>query len=83
MWKIVITEIQDANVLDPANAPPGAFFVSADRFVKTVDNLDLASLIKFVNGSETPRRPEQLRANRELCFIPPSERLLSLAANPR
>ena len=28
MWKVVITEIQDANTLDPIHAPPGAFFVS-------------------------------------------------------
>ena len=44
-----ITEIQDANALDPANAPPGAFSVSVDRFVKTVDNLDLPTLINLVS----------------------------------
>ena len=49
MWKIIVTEIQDANALNPANAPPGAFFVSVDRFVKTVDNLDLPSLINLVS----------------------------------
>ena len=37
MWKIVITEIQDANTLDPMHAPPGAFFVSTERFAQTVE----------------------------------------------
>ena len=41
MWKVVITEIQDASAIDPAYAPPGAFFVSTERFARTVKNLDL------------------------------------------
>jgi hypothetical protein len=49
MWKVVITEIQDANTIDPASAPPGAFFVSTERFAQTVDHLDLPRLISVIN----------------------------------
>ena len=45
MWKVVITEIQDAHSLDPTNAPAGAFFVSTERFAQTVEFLDLRKII--------------------------------------
>ena len=45
MWKVVITEIQDANVLEPSTVPPGAYFVAAERSSRTVDSLDLETLI--------------------------------------
>jgi hypothetical protein len=49
MWKVVITEIQDANTIDPTSAPPGAFFVSTERFAQTVNYLDLPKLISVIN----------------------------------
>ena len=55
MWKVVITEIQDANALDPMTAPPGAFFVSTDRFARTVDSLDLRKLISVINRMQSSR----------------------------
>jgi hypothetical protein len=55
MWKVVIAEIQDANTLDPMNAPPGAFFVSAERFARTVEYLDLAKVIRLINRMQSSR----------------------------
>jgi len=55
MWKVVITEIQDANTLDPMNAPPGAFFVSTERFERTVDHLDLPNIISVINRMQSSR----------------------------
>jgi hypothetical protein len=55
MWKVVITEIQDANTLDPMNAPPGAFFVSTERFARTVDHLDLPNIISVINRMQSSR----------------------------
>ncbi|HET9523525.1 MAG TPA: hypothetical protein VFO90_04795 [Terrimicrobiaceae bacterium] len=49
MWKVVITEIQDANTIDPTSAPPGAFFVSTERFAQTVGHLDLQTVIGLIN----------------------------------
>ena len=37
MWKITVTEIQDAGMLDAMHVPRGAFFVSTERFNKTVE----------------------------------------------
>jgi hypothetical protein len=56
MWKVVITEIQDANALDPINAPPGAFFVYTERFARTVDCLDLPNIISVINRTESSSR---------------------------
>jgi hypothetical protein len=56
MWNIVVTELQDANKLDPNSAPPGAFFVSTERFARTVDYLDLSKLIGVIDGMQPPRR---------------------------
>jgi hypothetical protein len=53
MWKVVVTEIQDANALEPLNVPPGAFFVSTERFARTVENLDLQALINTVNRMQS------------------------------
>jgi hypothetical protein len=61
MWKIVITEIQDANELDPTNAPPGAFFVSTERFSQMVDHLDLAKVINVIHRMQ----PSFTRARRK------------------
>jgi hypothetical protein len=55
MWKVVITEIQDANTLDPMNAPPGAFFVSTERLARTVDYLDLSRVISVINRMQSSR----------------------------
>jgi len=55
MWKVVITEIQDANTLDPMNAPPGAFFVSTERFARTVDYLDLPKVNSVINRMQSSR----------------------------
>ena len=55
MWKVVITEIEDANTLDPKNAPPGAFFVSTERFARTVDSLDMPKLISVINSMQSSR----------------------------
>ena len=62
MWKVVITEIQDANTIDPTSAPPGAFFVSTERFAQTVEYLDLQKVIGLINrmqhsrGQSEPKR---------------------------
>jgi hypothetical protein len=56
MWKVVITEIQDASAIDPAYAPPGAFFVSTERFARTVKNLDLQRIISAINRMQAPLR---------------------------
>jgi len=55
MWKVVITEIQDANTLDPIQAPPGAFFVSTERFARTVETLDLPKVISVIKRMESSR----------------------------
>ena len=77
MWKVVVTEIQDASALEPSTVPPGAFFVSTERFARNVENLDLHALItaidrmqspkvhlgedRPVSGQRAPRRPVPLR----------------------
>src|SRR4030095_8584239 len=37
MWKVVITEIQDASALEPFDVPAGAFSVSKERFARTLE----------------------------------------------
>jgi hypothetical protein len=49
MWKVTITEIQDAGTLEPTRVPAGAFFVSTERFSRTVDYLDLQALIQTID----------------------------------
>jgi hypothetical protein len=56
VWKVVITEIQDASTLDPIHAPPGAFFVSIERFARTVDYLDLSTIINVINRMQCSSR---------------------------
>ena len=57
MWKVVITEIQDASTLDPINVPPGAFFVSTGgRFARTVNCLDLPNIISVINPMQSSSR---------------------------
>jgi hypothetical protein len=55
MWKVVVTEIQDANALEPLVVPPGAFFVSAERLSRTVENLDLQALINALDRTQAPQ----------------------------
>ena len=55
MWKVVITEIQDANTIDPTSAPPGAFFVSTERLSQTVEYLDLQTVIGLINRMQHSR----------------------------
>jgi hypothetical protein len=55
MWKVVVTEIQDAGTLEPTRVPPGAFSVSTERFSQTVDDLDLQALSRQSIGCR-PRR---------------------------
>jgi hypothetical protein len=65
MWKVVITEIQDANTLDPMSAPPGAFFVSAEQFARTVDHLDLPRLISVINRMQSSRGHARRKGQRK------------------
>jgi hypothetical protein len=53
MWKVVVTEIQDANVLEPTTVPPGAFFVSTERLSRTVEDLDLSALIQTIDQMQS------------------------------
>ena len=63
MWKVVITEIQDASTLDPIHAPPGAFFVNTERFSQTVDHLDLPAIISIIKQMQcsSPGHPHENR----------------------
>ena len=68
MWKVVVTEIQDASALEPFDVPAGAFFVSKERFARTVENLDLPWLIDALQAMQSAgyaRRHGRFRA-REL-----------------
>jgi hypothetical protein len=53
MWNVTITEIQDANALNPRDLPPGAFCVSTERFNRTVEYLDLQKLVGVVNRMQS------------------------------
>jgi hypothetical protein len=53
MWKVVVTEIQDASALEPFDVPAGAFFVSKERFARTVENLDLPWLIDALQAMQS------------------------------
>ena len=64
MWKVVVTEIQDASALEPFDVPAGAFFVSKERFARTVENLDLPWLIEALEAMQT--RQEYAREARPL-----------------
>ncbi len=77
MWKVVITEIQDASTLDPVNAPPGAFFVSTERFARTVDYLDLPNIISVINRMQSSSREDTRRKRQVL-----SEKIPHLDTNP-
>ena len=52
MWKVVVTEIQDASTLEPFDVPAGAFFVSKERLARTVENLDLPRLIDALDAMQ-------------------------------
>lgn len=64
MWKVVITEIQDAHRIDPTSAPPGAFFVSTERFAQTIEKLDLQKVIDLIRRMQETR--EETRPKRSL-----------------
>jgi hypothetical protein len=82
MWKVVVTEIQDASALEPFDLPTGAFFVSRERLARTVENLDLPWLIDALEAMQsthecareprpipsqgTPPNRSSLRANSDL-----------------
>lgn len=53
MWKVVVTEIQDASAFEPFDVPAGAFFVSKERFARSVENLDLPALIDALEGMQS------------------------------
>ncbi len=53
MWKVVVTEIQDAGGREPFDVPAGAFFVSKERFCRTVQNLDLSSLVNAIEAMQS------------------------------
>jgi hypothetical protein len=53
MWKVVVTEIQDASTLEPFDVPSGAFFVSKERLARTVENLDLPRLIDALDAMQS------------------------------
>ena len=52
MWKVVVTEIQDASALEPFDIPAGAFSVSKERFAQTVENVDLPWLIDALQAMQ-------------------------------
>jgi hypothetical protein len=68
MWKVVVTEIQDAHALDPLGVPAGAFFVSEERFARTVENLDLRALITAIDrmqsSQECGREPRRMASGK-------------------
>jgi hypothetical protein len=53
MWKVVVTEVQDASTFEPFDVPPGAFFVSKERLARTVENLDLPRLIDALDAMQS------------------------------
>ncbi len=72
MWKITVTEIQDAGMLDAMHVPRGAFFVSTERFNKTVKNLNLPKLVSAINSmqstSEYARKQKDVFREEIPCF---------------
>ena len=53
MWKVVVTEIQDASAFEPFDVPVGAFSVSKERFARTMERLDLPSLIDTLEAMQS------------------------------
>jgi hypothetical protein len=82
MWKIVVTEIQDASALEPFDVPAGAFFVSKERFVRTVENLDLPWLIDALDAMQATQ--EYARDARPVSNqgTPPKRNSLRATAGP-
>ena len=56
MWKVVVTEIQDASALEPFDVPSGAYFVSRERLARTVENLDLPWLIDALEAMQSTQK---------------------------
>ena len=67
MWTVVVTEIQDAHALGNLEVPPGAYFVSTERFARTVENLDLQTLKNAINQMQSSQdyTPKESRIARE------------------
>jgi hypothetical protein len=82
MWKVVVTEIQDASALEPFDVPAGAYFVSKERFARTVQDLDLPWLINAIEAMQSP--PEYAREARPVSSqgTPPNRQSLRANASP-
>ena len=80
MWKVVVTEIQDASVLEPFDVPTGAFFVSRERLARTVENLDLPWLIDALEAMQSTQ--EYAREPRPMSNQGTPPNGSSLRANP-
>jgi len=61
MWKVVVTEIQDASALEPFDVPSGAYFVSRERLARTVENLDLPWLIDALEAMQSTQKAREAR----------------------
>ena len=80
MWKVVVTEIQDASALEPFDVPTGAFFVSRERLARTVENLDLPWLIDALEAMQSPQQYAREPRPMSSQGTPPNRS--SLRANP-
>ena len=82
MWKVVVTEIQDASALEPFDVPVGAFFVCKERLPRTVQDLDLPWLIEALEAMQSP--PECAREARPVPSqgTPPNRRSRRANASP-
>jgi hypothetical protein len=78
MWKVVVTEIQNASALEP-EVPPGAFFVSKERFSPTVEDLDLPLLVKMIEAMQSSQ--EYVRELRRIASKRPPPTRGALRAN--
>ena len=78
MWKIVVTEIQDASALEPFDVPAGAFFVSKERFARTVENLDLPWLIDALQAMQSTQEARPVSSQ----GTPPNRSSLRAKAGP-
>jgi hypothetical protein len=78
MWKVVVTEIQDASALEPFDVPAGAFFVSKERFARTVENLDLQWLIDALQAMQSTQEARPVSSQ----GTPPNRSSLRAKAGP-
>ena len=80
MWKVVVTEIQDASALEPFDVPTGAYFVSRERLARTVENLDLPWLIDALEAMQSTQKYAREARPLSSQGTPPNRS--SLRANP-